>query len=200
MNAHPTCRPGAQLRLAAGHLLDRGDRKIGERAGFCDEHVGIRWLPHDARAAGCRTPFIALRRVAQRLLGVESLKRMLNLARAWPGMTLPALLPTSTEVNSRFEAWNWALPWSSGSSLSATIRPKYPAPDLTQMRIGDMALDAVDIEHAVQRAAAADLDAVAEYFDVAGFPSTQWSNFSPRAAAHCSSLMVPLTEMSPRHR
>ena len=29
-----------------------------------------------------------------------------------------------------------------------------------------------------------------------GSPSTQWSNFSPRAAAHCSSFIVPLTEMS----
>ncbi len=29
-----------------------------------------------------------------------------------------------------------------------------------------------------------------------GSPSTQWSNFSPRSAAHFNSLMVPLTEMS----
>ena len=35
---------------------------------------------------------------------------MLNFARAWPGMTLLAVLPTSTEVNSRLEAWNCALP------------------------------------------------------------------------------------------
>jgi hypothetical protein len=29
-----------------------------------------------------------------------------------------------------------------------------------------------------------------------GSPSTQWSNFSPRAAAHCNSFIVPLTERS----
>src|SRR3984885_15484460 len=29
-----------------------------------------------------------------------------------------------------------------------------------------------------------------------GSPSTQWSNLSPRAATHASSLMVPLTAMS----
>src|ERR1700722_18773749 len=29
-----------------------------------------------------------------------------------------------------------------------------------------------------------------------GSPGTQWSNFSPRAATHCNSLMVPLTAMS----
>ena len=40
----------------------------------------------------------------------RSLKRMLNLARACPAITLLAALPTSTEVNSRFEAWNCALP------------------------------------------------------------------------------------------
>ena len=39
-----------------------------------------------------------------------SLKRMLNFARACPGITLLAVLPTSTEVNSRFDAWNCALP------------------------------------------------------------------------------------------
>ena len=37
------------------------------------------------------------------------------------------------------------------------------------MRIGDMALDAVDVKRARQRTAAADLDAVAKFFDVAGF-------------------------------
>ena len=36
------------------------------------------------------------------------------------------------------------------------------------MRIGDVALDAVDIERARLRAAAADLDAVAEFLDIAG--------------------------------
>ena len=37
------------------------------------------------------------------------------------------------------------------------------------MRIGDVALDAIDVKRARQRAAAADLDAVAELFDIAGF-------------------------------
>src|ERR1700681_1342447 len=50
-----------------------------------------------------------------------SLKRMLNFAPAWPGITLLAVLPTSTEVNSRLEAWNWALPWSSGSQSGTLV-------------------------------------------------------------------------------
>ncbi len=37
------------------------------------------------------------------------------------------------------------------------------------MRIGDMALDAVDVERARLRAAAADLDAIAELLDIGGF-------------------------------
>src|SRR5437879_3830618 len=36
------------------------------------------------------------------------------------------------------------------------------------MRIGDVALDPVDIERARLRAAAADLDAIAEFLDIAG--------------------------------
>src|SRR3954453_9635705 len=36
------------------------------------------------------------------------------------------------------------------------------------MRIGDVALDAVDIKRAGQRAAAADLDAIAELFEIGG--------------------------------
>src|SRR6266403_499202 len=64
------------------------------------------------------------------------------------------------------------------------------------MRIGDVALDAVDKERARQRAAAADFDAIAEHFHIAGLAEHEWSNFSPRAAAHCNNLTVPLTEMS----
>jgi hypothetical protein len=37
------------------------------------------------------------------------------------------------------------------------------------MRIGDVALDAIDVQRPRQRAAAADLDAIAEFLDVAGF-------------------------------
>jgi len=40
-----------------------------------------------------------------------SLNRMLNFGTRLPGITLPAGLPTSTEVNSRLEAWNCVLPW-----------------------------------------------------------------------------------------
>ena len=96
-----------------------------------------------------------------------SLKRMLNFARACAGITLLAVLPTSTEVNSRFDAWNCALPWSSGSSAERHDQPRNIRHRIGRaMRIGDVALHAVDIERAGLRAAAADLDAVAEHFDI----------------------------------
>ena len=53
------------------------------------------------------------------------------------------------------------------------------------MRIGDVALDAIDVQHAVQRAAAADLDAVAEHFDIAGFAEHAMVEF---LAARCRPL------------
>ncbi len=98
----------------------------------------------------------------------QSLKRMLKRARASPGMRLTVLLPTSTEVNSRFDGWKFSLPWSSGSDWSASISVDQAADRVHRaLRIGDMALLAGDGEVAVERAAAADLDGVAELFLVA---------------------------------
>ena len=127
----------------------------------------------------------------------QSLKRMLKRARASPGMRLTVLLPTSIEVNSRFD----------GCELRAALVERLALQRLDQLhqaadrivgalRIGDVALLAGDDQMAVERAAPADLDGVAELLlTLLGSPRMQWSNFSPRSAAHCSSLGVPLTAM-----
>ena len=84
-------------------------------------------------------------------------------------MTLPSVLPTSIEVNSRFDGSNCALPWSSGSSHQRRDQREMAAHRIVgAVRIGDVALLAVDDQRAVLRAAAADLDGVAELVDVAG--------------------------------
>ena len=75
----------------------------------------------------------------------------------------------SIEVNSRFDGSNLWLPASSGSSISARHQLDQPAHRIVgAVRIGDVALLAGDDQHAVLRAAAAELDGVAELRDVAG--------------------------------
>jgi len=60
-----------------------------------------------------------------------------------------------------------------------------------------VALLAVDVKHAVLRSRGGPtLMQSPSHSTLLGSPSTQWSNFSPRAAAHCSSFIVPLTETS----
>src|SRR6516162_10621314 len=41
---------GGELRLAAGDLFDRSDRKVGEWTRLSQEYVGVRILPHDVGA------------------------------------------------------------------------------------------------------------------------------------------------------
>ncbi len=93
---------------------------------------------------------------------------MLKRARASPGMRLTVGLPMSIEVNSRFD----------GSNLCAALVERLVHQRAHQLdeaahrivgavRIGDVALLAGDDQHAVLRAAAADLDGVAELVDVA---------------------------------
>ena len=61
--------------------------------------------------------------------------------------------------------------------------------------IGGVALLAFDDQLAVERAAPADLDLVADRDDwLDGSPTMQASSFSPRALSQSSTLIVPLTE------
>ncbi len=64
-----------------------------------------------------------------------------------------------------------------------------------ELRIGDVALRAGDDQRAVLRAAPADLDHLAELAGLVGSPRIAVVEFSPRSAAHFSSLIVPLTAM-----
>ena len=151
-------RPVTSVIALADHL--------DERPGRGEEHVGVRRLPFDVPADA----------VARRLRGAPldfssrssarvrvSLKRMLKRARASAGIRLTVLLPTSIEVNSRFDGAKCSVPLSSGSALSAAISVAMPRTGLSaQFRIGDVALRAGDDQRAVLRAAPADLDHVAE--------------------------------------
>ena len=84
-----------------------------------------------------------------------------------PGMRLTVWLPTSTEVNSRCEGSKCSLPSSSGA-CSAAISVTSPRIGLSaRSRISDVALAAGDDQRAVERAAPAGLDGVAEHLDVA---------------------------------
>jgi len=65
------------------------------------------------------------------------------------------------------------------------------------VRIGDMDLDAFDVERAGQRTAAADLDAVAKFLDVAGFAEHAVIEFlAARRRPTAIILTVPFTAMS----
>ena len=79
------------------------------------------------------------------------------------GMTLNAGLPTSTETISRFEASKCAVPLSSGAAIKAVEQPHELRDRIVgALGIGDMALAALDDERAIERAAPADLDHVAQ--------------------------------------
>ena len=98
-----------------------------------------------------------------------SLKRMLNFARAWPGITL--LGGVADIDGGEFEIGSLEL---GAAVIERLVGERHDQPRNIRhrigraMRIGDMALHAVDIQRAGLRAAAADLDAVAEHFDIAG--------------------------------
>ena len=92
---------------------------------------------------------------------------MLKRARASPGMRLTVGLPTSTEVNSRFDGSKCSLPSSSGRLQRGDQRRQAADRVVGAIGIGDVALAAGDDQRAVERAAPADLDGVAEHLDVA---------------------------------
>ena len=93
---------------------------------------------------------------------------MLKRARASPGMRLTVGLPMSIEVNSRFDGSNLCAAAVERLAHQRAHQPDQPAHRVVgAVRIGDVALLAGDHQHAVLRAAAADLDGVAELADVA---------------------------------
>ena len=111
-----------------------------------------------------------------------SLKRMLKRARASAGIRLTVLLPTSIEVNSRFDGPKCSVPLSSGSALIAPISVDDAAHRIVgEFRIGDVALRAGDDQRAVLRAAPADLDHVAERLRIGRLAQNGSDRISRRA-------------------
>ena len=125
-----------------------------------------------------------------------SLKRMLKRARASAGMRLTVLLPISIEVNSRFDGPKCAVPLSSGSALIAPISATSPRTGLSA-NSGYATWPCVPVTTSVPfcEPRRPILIMSPSFCGLVGSPRMQWSNFSPRAAAHCSSLTVPLTAM-----
>ena len=133
-------------------------------AGLGDEHIGVRRFPVERmriRPLAASRARCSISAFSEAWLW-RSLKRMLKLARASPGTRLTAVLPTSTVVNSRLDGSNCALPWSSGSPAARRSSSKSADRIVEAMRIGDVALHAVDMSVPIERAAAAGLDGVAE--------------------------------------
>jgi len=76
---------------------------------------------------------------------------MLNFARAWPVDDVAGLVADVDRGEFEIRCLELRAAWSSGSSLSATINSRDIRHRVRRaMRIGDMALDAVDVKHAVQ--------------------------------------------------
>ena len=93
---------------------------------------------------------------------------MLNFAVARDGMTLPAGLPTSKVVTASVEGSKWSLPSSSRRRGDAVDEAGELGDRIVRLvRIGGVALPALHRDGEAQRAAAADLDRVAERVDAA---------------------------------
>ncbi|GCC48855.1 hypothetical protein chiPu_0033194, partial [Chiloscyllium punctatum] len=147
---------GRELRPAAGGLLDRGNREVGERSGLGDEHVRVRRLPVDMRAdavaAGLRQPFVdqlpeALLRMVVVVADVELGARLAGdhvargVADVDGGEFEVAGLELRAAVIERLVAQRHDQPGDVGHRVRGAVR------------IGDVALHAVDHQRAGLRAA-----------------------------------------------
>ena len=144
--------------------LDRGDHEVGERRPARSRTRRRSTAPSRyASGSGCRQALVA--RSLDQLLAATpgvwlSLKRMLKRARASRRDDVDGRVADIDRGELEVRGSNCAVPSSSGSSMSAAISVDEPAHRIVgAVRIGDVALLAGDDQRAVQRAAAADLDA-----------------------------------------
>src|SRR6266850_641525 len=162
---------GAQFRPPAGDLLDRRDREVGEGAGFCHKHVGIGGLPHDPRAdpvaGGLRqTP---LDQCPQRILRVVIVEADVEFRARLPRDHIAG--GVADIDRGEFEVRRLEL---RAAMIERLVAERHDQRRYIRyrvrcaLRIGDVALGAIDVKRARQRTAAANLDAIAERFDIAG--------------------------------
>ena len=162
---------GGEFGLAARDLLDRRDNKIGEGAGLGHEYIGVRRLPHDpcanAIAASFREPLLDQR--FQALLVMEIIETDVE-----PGASLARdhIAGGVADIDrGEFEVGGLEL---RAAVIERLVAQRHDQPRNIRhrvrgaMRIGDVALHAVNMQRARLRAAAADLDAVAHHLDIAG--------------------------------
>ncbi len=147
------------------------DREIGEGARLGHEHVGIGRLPHDPRAdpVSRRLLQALFDQFPQRILGMKIVEADVEFRARLAGDHVAGGV---TDIDgSEFEVGGLELRAAVIERLVAECHDQ--ARDIRHwirraMRIGDVALHAVNVKRARLRAAAADLDAIAELFDIAG--------------------------------
>ena len=145
--------------------------QIGERPRLGDEHAGIRRLPFEREldlAAG-RLGGALLDQRLQRIRACAVVEADVEARPRLAGNEVDGLVADVDRGEFQMRRLEIAsVPSSSGSACSAAISVDQPADRIVgALRIGDMALLAGDDQRAVERAAPADLDGVAERRDIA---------------------------------
>src|SRR5712672_396487 len=162
---------GAQFRPAAGDLLDRGDREIGEGAGFGHEHVGVGGFPDDSRANPVAGGFghALLDQRSQRVLCVVIVEADVEFGAR---LARDHIAGGVADIDrGEFEVRRLEL---RAAMIERLVAERHDQRRYIRyrvrcaLRIGDVALGAIDVKRARQRTAAANLDAIAERFDIAG--------------------------------
>ena len=160
---------GRKLRLAAGDFGDGGDGEIGERSRLGDEHVGVRRLPVDGKlhAAGGGGLRALLDQRLERSLAVAVVEADVEARARFAG----------NEVDRRVaDIDGGEFKMRRIEMLAAVVERRLQRGDQRRQAadrivgaigIGDVTLAAGDDQRAVERAAAAGLDGVADDLDIA---------------------------------
>src|ERR1017187_4645084 len=161
---------GGQFRRAAGDFLDRLGHQFGERARLGDEYPGVRWLPLERvvdLAAG-RFDGALLDQLFQRIQRVLVVEADIETRACLAGNEIDRLVADvdRSEFQMRWREQRGTAIERLG--LQRRNERHQPADRIFRpLRIGDMALPAGHDQVAVERTAAADLDGVAQFRDIA---------------------------------